>query len=110
MDTSAVKDSYEKARRLLLNDNNQPTDYYRAYLNYQKAYQEKKMILENAQTSAMSDPKKLQNWPIAGVHYAQEVNQAWDNWVALGYKQTVEQAIALLKAFKSPETASVLQA
>jgi hypothetical protein len=39
---------------------------------------------------------KLQNWPIVGKSYADEIDKAMDRWVSLGFKQEIETAISTL--------------
>jgi hypothetical protein len=98
MPDSNKQKAYDEARAKLLDQEGNPTAHYRAYLRYEAEYKAKVKAWHEAQASASSDPMKLQNWPIEGVSYHDDADKAMDRWVSLGYKQEIENAIAILTA------------
>lgn len=89
---------YDDALAKLVDKDGNPTPHYKAYMQYEEGWNSKVAARQKAYASARTDPMKLQAWPIDGVIYHDEVNQAFDRWTALGYKQEIENAIAILKA------------
>lgn len=89
---------YDDAVAKLMDKDGNPTPHYRAYLQHQEMWNGKVEARQKAYMSARGDPMKLQSWPIEGIKYQDEVDQAFDRWTALGYKQEIEKAIDVLKA------------
>jgi hypothetical protein len=98
MPGSNKQKAYDDARAKLLDQEGKPTAHYQAYLRYEAEYKRKVKAWHKAQASASSDPMKLQNWPIEGASYQDDADKAMDRWVSLGYKQEIENAIAILTA------------
>ena len=93
-----INKAYESAKAVLKDDSGDPTQAYIAYQKYETAYNSKKNVYNQAYQNALSDPVKLQGWPVEGVTLQLEVNQAMNNWIALGFKNEIEKAIAVLNA------------
>ena len=93
-----MNNDYADALAKVVDTDGNPTSHYRAYLQYQEVWNEKVEARQKAYLSANGDPMKLQFWPIEGIKYQDEVDQAFDRWTALGYKQEIENAIDVLKA------------
>ena len=90
-------DAISKARSLLRDAHGNPTLEYTAYLRHQSEYNEKIHSYNAAQQSARASPLQLQRWPIVGKEYSDAVNDALRKWIALGYKQEVENALNVLQ-------------
>ena len=86
-----------KARSFLRDEQGNPTPEYTAYLRYQGEYNGKVQAYNAAQQSARASPLALQRWPIVGKEYSDAVNDALRKWIALGYKQEVENALNVLQ-------------
>ena len=71
------------------------TPIYQNYQNNQTAYATAVANNAAAYAQAMADPVAGQAWPVVGRKYATAVQQAWNNWVAMG-KQQVEAALAVI--------------
>jgi hypothetical protein len=93
-----LKKSYEDAQSKLTNKDGNPTSHYEAYLYYQDEWNTKKMELNKAYADALTNPIKLQNWPIDEIPYQNNVDQVMDKWVTLGFKHEIENALDTLKA------------
>lgn len=89
---------YDGALATVMDKDGNPTSHYRAYLQYQEVWNGKVEARQKAYMSARGDAMKLQFWPIEGIKYQDEVDQAFDRWTALGYKQEIENALDVLKA------------
>lgn len=88
----------EGAKKLLISDDGKPSPKYQAYLQYARAVAEKERELNEAKLAAGQNLNLLQQWPITGKTYYEELQQAKDQWVVLGHKNEVEQALNVLKA------------
>jgi|GEM_PF-2542827 len=97
MDPS-IKQAYEATQAKLTDKDGNPTPHYQAYRRFEDEYNSKVKARDKAYAAAFTDPKKLQNWPIEGRIYQDEVDKAMDRWVSLGFKFEIENAIAALKA------------
>lgn len=96
--SGALTDAYAAASAKLMDKDGNTTPHYQAYMQYQDAWSSKVKALHRAYANAFSDPLKLQNWPIDGVQYQDDADQAMDRWVGLGFKQEIESALAILAA------------
>jgi hypothetical protein len=67
-------------------------------MQYEAAYRDKVKARNTAYAKAFADPLKLQQWPQDGVLYQDEVDEAWDRWMGLGFKLEIEKAISTLAA------------
>lgn len=93
-----MENSFVKARALLQNKDGNESSKYQAYLKHKNEYDFKVKIRNDTYQNAQTDPVKLQMYPIDGVAYQNEVDTAWDKWIALGFKYEIENAIAILEA------------
>jgi hypothetical protein len=93
-----MQNDYERAQAKLMGSDENPTPHYQAYMRFEKEYRSKVKVRDEAYADALTEPIKLQNWPIVGKSYAEEVDKAMDRWVSLGFKNEIENAIATLKA------------
>lgn len=71
---------------------------YVAYKRYRAAYEEAQRAYADAYKKALSDPGKLNQWPIEGVSLQNQVDAAMSDWIELGHKNEIEQAIAIKAA------------
>ncbi len=67
-------------------------------MQYEEAWKDKKKAWNRAYANAFTDPMKLQNWGIDGVPYQDDADEAMDRWVGLGFKNEIENALAILAA------------
>ena len=95
---SSKKQAYEATQAKLMDKNGNPTPNYQAYMRLEAEYTRTVKARDKAYTAAFTDPKKLQNWPIEGRTYQDDIDKAMDRWVSLGFKFEIEDAIAALKA------------
>jgi len=86
----------EKAKAALIDESGKPTSHFQAYIKYQENWKNKRKAYDSAYANASNNPLQLQQWPIEGVLYQQETDEAWDRWVALGFKNEIENAINIL--------------
>jgi hypothetical protein len=93
-----MKQAYEDAQAKLMDKNGNPTPHYQAYLEYEEKYKDKVKVRDEAYASALTDPMKLQMWPVEGVMYHDDVEKAMDQWVSFGHKEEIENALATLAA------------
>ena len=83
--------------KLITNDGTL-TPQFQAYTKYEQAYKDKLEARDKAYSAALSDAMKLQQWPMDGVAYQEDVDTAWNRWMGLGFKIEIEKAIAALSA------------
>jgi hypothetical protein len=87
-----------------------PTPHYQAYLKYRDEYQSKVKAWHKAYTAALTNPMKLQTWPIDGASYRNDVDEAVNHWLSLGFKEEIENALATLAAHgTNPRNGSVAE-
>lgn len=98
MSEGVLTDAYEKAKATLINNEGRPTPHYENYLKYEDEWNTKKKAYETAYAAASTDAMILQRWPIEGLSYRSEVDSAWNKWIALGFKNEIETAIATIEA------------
>jgi hypothetical protein len=94
----ALKQAYADATAKLMDKDGNVTPHYQAYMQYEDAYKSKVKARNKAYSAAFSDPMKLQQWPADGVPYQDDVDEAWDRWMGLGFKMEIEKAINTLAA------------
>ncbi|BDC46044.1 hypothetical protein [Paraburkholderia terrae] len=94
----SMKAAYDAATSKLMDKDGNVTPHYQAYMQYEDTYKSKVKAWHRAYANAMTDPMKMQNWPIDGVQYQDDADEAMDRWVGLGFKQEIETAIATLAA------------
>jgi hypothetical protein len=82
----AMKKAYEEATAKLMDKDGNTTPHYQAYMQYEQIWKDKVKAWHRAYANAFSDPMKLQNWPIDGVQYQDDADEAMDRWVGLGFK------------------------
>ncbi|MEW6497866.1 MAG: hypothetical protein AB1589_36005 [Cyanobacteriota bacterium] len=63
--------------------------YEKAYLDALEQYNARKLSAENS-----TDPKIQQDWQVKEPTYKSEVNRAYSDWVAKGYKAEIDEAFA----------------
>ena len=86
----------EKAK--LVDKNGDATPHYIAYKKYENEWRGKVRSWHKAYADAFTNPMKLQSWPDDGAAYEDEANEAMDTWIAMGYKEEIENAINTLAA------------
>jgi hypothetical protein len=93
-----IKKAVEKSKSIMQTPEGDSTPHFDKYLQYRDEYQEAVQNRDRQYGNAFSDPMKLQMWPIQGKTYQDDVNFAWDKWQALGFKQEIEEAMAVLSS------------
>ena len=88
----------KEAKNLLVLDNGNPSPQYEAYLKFAKLVTEKERAMNEAKQMASQDFNRMRNWPITGKTFNDELQQAKNQWIVLGHKNEIEQAINVLKA------------
>lgn len=96
--SDALKQAYADATAKLMDKDGNVTPHYQAYMQYEDAYKSKVKARNKAFAIAFTDPMKLQQWPQDGVSYQDDVDEAWDRWMGLGFKIEIEKAIQTLAA------------
>jgi hypothetical protein len=94
----AMKQAYADATAKLMDKDGNVTPHYQAYMDREDDYKSKVKARNKAYAAAFTDPMKLQQWPQDGVPYQDDVEEAWDRWMSLGFKMEIEKAIATLAA------------
>lgn len=96
--SDALKQAYADATAKLMDKDGNVTPHYQAYMQYEDAYKSKVKARNKAFAIAFTDPMKLQQWPQDGVSYQDDVDEAWDRWMGLGFKIEIEKAVQTLAA------------
>lgn len=96
--SAEMKAAYDKARAKLVDENGDPTAHYQAYMDREDEYKSKLRAYYRAYAAAFTDPMKLQNWPLEGRLYHDDVDEALDRWTSFGHKEEIENALATLAA------------
>ena len=93
-----MKKAIEDAKAVIMDKDSNSTPHYEAYIKFQEEYRDKVKSRNKQYANALSDPMKLQMWPIQGKIYQDEVDEAWDKWQGFGFKAEIEKSIASLAA------------
>jgi hypothetical protein len=80
----------------LIDKDGNVTSHYQAYMQYEHVYKSKVRARNRAYSAALNDPMKLQQWPQDGVPYQDDVEEAWDRWMSLGFKMEIENVMSTL--------------
>ncbi len=91
-----MQKAVQKANLTLMTKEGESTVHFEKYLQYRDEYQESVRTRNQQYGNALSDPMKLQMWPIQGKTYQDDVDFAWDKWQSFGFKQEIDEAIAVL--------------
>ena len=91
-----MQEEYRQALALLRDPTGRPSAKYAAYLDHQARYEQKVRARDDAYRKARRNPFELQNWPVNGRHFQQEVDAAQDQWSALGFRAEVDRALAVV--------------
>ncbi|MBV9248375.1 MAG: hypothetical protein JO227_03890 [Acetobacteraceae bacterium] len=94
----AMKQAYADAQAKLQDKDGNPTAHYQAYMDKEDEYKSKVKARNKAYADAFTDPMKLQAWPVNGVPYQDDVDEAWKRWISLGFKEEIEKALNTLAA------------
>lgn len=93
-----MKQAYADATAKLMDKDGNVTPHYQAYMQYEDEWKSKVKARDKAYAAAFTDPMKLQQWPTDGVLYQDDVDEAWNRWMGLGFKIEIEKAIDTLAA------------
>ncbi|MFZ1852088.1 MAG: hypothetical protein WAU15_07645 [Nitrosomonas sp.] len=93
-----IKKALDAAKAILMDKDGNPTPHYESYAKYEEEYRDAVKSRDKQYANALSDPMKLQMWPIQGKIYQDEVEEAWDKWQGFGFKVEIEKAVAILAA------------
>lgn len=96
--SDAMKKAYDDARAKLMDKDGNPTPHYEAYIRYEDEYNSKRRTYFKAYADAFTNHMKLQNFPNEGKLYHDDVDEAWNRWQGLGFKEEIEKAINTLAA------------
>ncbi|WP_024479438.1 hypothetical protein [Cellulophaga baltica] len=91
-----MKAALEKAKAVLMTPEGDSTLHYEKYVEYREEYQDSVRTRNKQYANALSDPLKLQMWPIQGKGYQDDVEFAWDRWQSMGFKQEIDAATAIM--------------
>ena len=91
-----IKHALEHAKTQLMTADGDPTPHYSKYNEYRDAYNSKVKTLNRNFADALSNPNDLRMWPITGKLYQDDVNKAWMDWQAFGFKPEIETAMNIL--------------
>jgi hypothetical protein len=98
MAQDAGKLAYADAIAKLMDKDGNVTPPFEAYMRYEHVYKSKVKARDKAYSAALTDPMKLQQWPRDGVPYQDDIDEALDRWMGLGFKLEIEKAINTLAA------------
>ena len=84
------------------------TKEYKAYKEYQEKYSDSLRNYATEYLVAMSNRQTAQLWGVTGKIPMQKVERAWDEWVSLGSKEIIEQAIDNLSAMGTDAAAHMI--
>lgn len=93
-----MKKAVEKAKAVLMTPEGDATVEYERYEEYREEYQDAVRTRNQQFANALSDPMRLQMWPIQGKTFQDDVDFAWDKWQSRGFKQEIEEANAVLSS------------
>ncbi len=93
-----LQKALDAARAKLMDKDGNPTPHYQAYMQYEDDYKSKVRAWHKAYAAAFTDPMKLQNWPIDGVSYHDDADEAMNRWIGFGFREEIENALATLAA------------
>lgn len=96
LNIGTMQEKYENAKSILVDKFGNPTQHYKAYLQYQTEYQNIVKAKDSAYANAFNNPIQLQRWPIEGKSFQLDIDNAMNKWVALGYKNEIENAISIM--------------
>lgn len=92
----AIKASVEKAKLVLNDKDGNSTPKFEQYLRWREEYQSKVKSYQRVFAGALSDPMQLQMFPIQGKLYKDDIDFALDQWMGLGNKLEIDEAINVL--------------
>ncbi|MBE8714891.1 hypothetical protein [Sphingobacterium hungaricum] len=93
-----LQKAVKKAERVLIDEEGEETKKYERYAQYREEYYDAVRERDRQYANAISDPLKMNMWPIQGKVYQDDVDYAWDKWQSRGYKQEIEEAEAFLSS------------
>ncbi|WP_022826266.1 hypothetical protein [Hymenobacter norwichensis] len=96
--SAEIKQDIATATAVLMTPVGDPTPHHNAYTDYESKYKDAVKKRDNKYADAMSDPTALQMWPIQGKDYQDDIDEAMQNWESFGFKNEIEQALAVLSA------------
>jgi len=96
-------ENYARAKATLTDSKGNPTPKYSAYMRYESEWNEKRQAHQSAYSEAMGDPLKMSRWGVEGKIFIDAINSAMNKWLALGYKNEIDQALKTLSANQKKE-------
>ena len=84
------------------------TKEYKAYKEFSENYDDALYDYATDYLIAMSNRQTAQLWGITGKRSMRKVDRAWDEWISLGSKEFIEQAIDNLAAMGSDASAHMI--
>lgn len=104
IDDANLKKQIEDATKLIFKqDPEDPegvieTGTYERYKSYRKKYFNAVVNYANAYLASQLTPSAANAWPITGKGVLAEVDSARDDWIGMGKKEKVEEALAILSS------------
>lgn len=93
-----MKKAIEQAKAKIMDAEGNSTVHFEKYMEFRDKYNEAVRTRDRQFADALSDPMQLQMWPIRGKTYQDDVKFAWDNWQGFGFKQEIDEAMAVLSS------------
>lgn len=84
------------------------TKEYKAYKEFEEKYSDALQDYATDYMIAMSNRQTAQLWGIMGKKSLRKVDRAWDEWISLGSKEMIEQAIDNLSAMGTDASAHMI--
>ena len=93
-----MQSEYREAIAGLRGPDGRPSALYQTYLDHQARYEQKVQARDDAVRQARRNPFELQNWPITGRRFQQEIDAAEMQWSVTGFRREVDAALAVVAA------------
>ena len=103
---------YPRLRKTKMDDDGEEvevdTKEYKAYRMFSDQYDDALVEYAEDYMIAMADRRTAQLWGITGKRSLRKVDRAWGDWISLGHKDFIEQAIDNLAAMGSDASAHMI--
>ncbi|UTT71288.1 hypothetical protein NMQ03_09500 [Arthrobacter sp. DNA4] len=70
---------------------------YKAYTLFKAKYEKQVQSRDKARSAALQNPQLLQQWPLTGRHYQEQIDSAMSDWLVKGFKDEIETLFARMK-------------
>ncbi|MEV6487110.1 hypothetical protein AB0M20_00525, partial [Actinoplanes sp. NPDC051633] len=93
-----LRAAYDEARAMLMDADGNPTPKYQRYLDYEQKHRAAVKAYNREYSAALTDPRKLADFPRVGKPFQDDVNSAFDQWEGFGARSQIRRAIDTLAA------------